>query len=150
MFGVVRFISTLWLGGSGGSLPPAENFWNLEAKRLLLRPFLDHFDAPQRPDRLLISQATTFADEACETIIIRLEERKGAGRVLSHCLQPSRKLQHFTCVFVGVRQAMALIGKAKQARVWQNTTKQATGLGKYGPVETGLTGPVATALLIVI
>ena len=37
---------------------------------------------------------------------------------------------------VGVHQAMALIGNARQA----------TGDGKSGPVETGLIGPAATAL----
>ena len=37
---------------------------------------------------------------------------------------------------VGVRRAMALIGNAKQA----------TSEGKSGPVETGLTGPAATAM----
>ena len=41
---------------------------------------------------------------------------------------------------MGVRQAMVLIGDAKQARVWQQETKLATGEGKSGPVETGLTG----------
>ena len=38
---------------------------------------------------------------------------------------------------MGVRQAMALIGNARQAM----------SEGKSGPVETGLTGPVATALM---
>ena len=37
---------------------------------------------------------------------------------------------------MGVRQAMALIGNARQA----------TSEEKSGPVETGLTGPAATAL----
>ena len=37
---------------------------------------------------------------------------------------------------MGFRQAMALIGNARQA----------TSEGKSGPVETGLTGPAATAL----
>ena len=37
---------------------------------------------------------------------------------------------------IGVRRALALFGDAKQAM----------GEGKSGPVETGLTGPVATAL----
>ena len=41
---------------------------------------------------------------------------------------------------------MALIGDANQARVWQHETKQATGEGKSGLVETGQTGPGATAL----
>ena len=45
----------------------------------------------------LISQVTPFIDEACETTLVRLEERKllegRLGRVLSHCLQPSRKFQ---------------------------------------------------------
>ena len=39
---------------------------------------------------------------------------------------------------VGIRQAMTLIGNARQA----------TGEGKSGPVETGLNGPAATALYI--
>ena len=95
MFGVVGFISTLQLGESGNMLPP-EIFWNLEAKRLPLRPFLGQCDAHRRPDRSLISQATPFADEACDTIIVRLEERKGIGRGLSRCSQPSRKFQHVT------------------------------------------------------
>ena len=89
---------------------------------------------------------------ACETINVRLEERKGVGRVLSHCSQPSCKFQHVTCVLVGlasvgVCRATALIGDAKQARVWRRETKQATGEGKSGPVETGLTGTAATALI---
>ena len=37
---------------------------------------------------------------------------------------------------MGIRQAMVLIGNATQA----------TNEGKSGPVETGLTGPAATAL----
>ena len=41
---------------------------------------------------------------------------------------------------MGVRRALALFGDAKQA----------TGEGKSGPVETGLTGPVATALVMII
>ena len=41
---------------------------------------------------------------------------------------------------------MALIGDAKQARVWRRETKQTTGEGKSGPVETGLTGLAAMAL----
>ena len=38
---------------------------------------------------------------------------------------------------MGVRRAMSLSGDAKQA----------TSEGKGGPVETGLTGPAATALM---
>ena len=47
---------------------------------------------------------------------------------------------------MGVRQVMALIGDAKQARVWQRETKQTMTEGRSGPVETGLTGPAAMAL----
>ena len=79
-----------------------ENFWNLEAMRLPLRPFLSQCDAPQSPDHSLISQATPFADEPCETIIVHLEEQKDVGRVLSHCLQPSHKFQHVSYVLAGL------------------------------------------------
>ena len=41
---------------------------------------------------------------------------------------------------MGVRRAMALIGDARRA----------TGEGKSDPVETGLTGPAATALLTLV
>ena len=58
---VVRFISTLQLRDVWGLALPA-NFWNLEAKRLPLIPFLGQCDALQRPDHSLISQATPFAD----------------------------------------------------------------------------------------
>ena len=89
-------------------------------------------------DRSPISQATPFASDACETISVRLEERtpKSFFALFAAILQVS------TCHLcawgpcVGVRRAMALIGDAKQA----------TGEGKSGPVETGLTGPAATAL----
>ena len=40
-------VSTQQLGGSGG-MPPPDNFWNLEAMRLLLRPFLGQNDASRR------------------------------------------------------------------------------------------------------
>ena len=67
------------------------------------------------------------------------EAQKSFSRA-SDCLQPSCKFQHVTCALgpcVGLRQPMALIGNPKQA----------TGDGKSGPVETGLTGSVATALV---
>ena len=102
---VVRFISTLQLRGVWGLALPKN--WNLEAKRLPLIPFLGQCDALQRPDRSLISQATPFADDACETIVVHLEEQKGVGRVLSHCSQPSRKFQHVTHVLVGLAWASA-------------------------------------------
>ena len=53
-------------------------------------------------------------------LIFRLEEWKAVvgrlRRVLSHCLQPSCKIQHVTCVLGGVRRALALIGNTKQAK----------------------------------
>ena len=53
-------------------------------------------------------------------LIVRLEEWKAVvgrlRRILSHCLQPSCKIQHVTCVLGGVRQALALIGNTKQAK----------------------------------
>ena len=83
---------TLQLGGCGGHVPP-ENFWDLEAMKLLKQLFLAQYDASQRPDnsftcmniypfcplhrtaltwfrlsdRLLISQTTSFTDKACKT-----------------------------------------------------------------------------------
>ena len=82
-------------------------------------------------DRSLISQATQ---------IVQLEERKIVGRLgLSHCSQPSRiMLQHVTtlCACHGRLPSIGLF----------SDTKQAMGEGKSGPVETRLTGPVATAL----
>ena len=72
--------------------------------------------------------------------IVRLVERKIVGRLgLSHCSQPSRiMLQHVTtlCACHGRLPSIGLFGDAKQAM----------GEGKSGPVETGLTGPVATTL----
>ena len=134
MFGVVRFISTLQLRLVWGHAS-LENLWNLEAKRLPLRPLLGQCDVLRRPDRSLISQATPFADEACETIIIHLEEWKGVGRVMSHCLQPSRKLQHMSPACLRALCGCSLSNDAN----WRRETKQATGEGKSGPVETGLT-----------
>ena len=96
-----------------GHAPP-ENFWNFEAMKY-------QYNASRRPDimqnwfqltdHLLILQAAPFADEACKTIIICLEEQKAVerlGRVLLHCSHPSRKFQHVVC------WAMVLIGNAKQ------------------------------------
>ena len=63
-------------------------------------------------------------------------------RSFSHCLQPSCiKFQHAIttlCACQGCLQALALFGDAKLAMAE----------GESGPVETGLTGPVATALLL--
>ena len=42
-------VSTQEVGGSGG-MPPHKIFGNLEAMRLLLRPFLGQNDASRRPD----------------------------------------------------------------------------------------------------
>ena len=85
-------------------------------------------------------KATPFAGEACETIrsLARTESCwKTRRTVLLHCLPPSRKFQHGASGrYVGVRQAMALIGNARQAM----------SEGKSGPVETGLTGTATTAL----
>ena len=85
-------------------------------------------------------KATPFAGEACETIrlLARTESCwKTRGTVLLYCSLPPCKFQHGAlrrCV--GVRQAMALIGNARQA----------TSEGKSGLVETGLTRPATMAL----
>ena len=53
-------------------------------------------------DHSLTSQATSFADESCETNRSLMRTGKVSegrlGRVLSHCSQPSRKFQLVTCV----------------------------------------------------
>ena len=66
-------------------------------------------------DRSLISQATPFADDARETIIVRFEEQ--TRKSFLHCSQQSRKFQHVTCVLGGLAWASAeqwhLIGDTK-------------------------------------
>ena len=83
MFGVVKFTRSL-----------IRKFLEFRCEKVASETILCHCDAPQRPDRSLISQVPPFVDEAYETIIVLLEEQKGVGSVLSHCLQPSRKFQH--------------------------------------------------------
>ena len=87
----------------------------------------------------LISQATPFADEACET-------NHSLGRTESCWKTPKRffrtvcihashiMFEHVTmlCACHGRSPSIGPIGDAKQAM----------GEGKSGPVETGLTGPV--------
>ena len=132
--------------------------------RLFLRPFLGQYDnltcrniypfCPWRwralvllSNRSLALQATPFANEACETKIVPMEERKVEGRktwksFFARFTAISQVLTCHLCAWgpcVGVSWAMALIGDAKQAM----------GEGKSGPVETKLFGPVATALVLV-
>ena len=88
-------------------------------------------------------KATPFAGKVCETnrSLVRTESCwKTRGTVLLHCSQPciSQVSTWFLCASgrcVGVRQAMTLIGNARQAM----------SKGKSSLVETG---PVATALSI--
>ena len=62
--------------------------------------------------------------------------------MLSHCSLLSCNLQDVTCVLGGLAWAfansLALLGDAKQAK----------GEGENGSVESGLTGPAATALAV--
>ena len=137
--------------GVWGHAPP-ENFWNLKAKRLPLRPFLVQCDVPWRPDYSLISQATPFADEPglrdYNPSLGRTERCWKSFIPLFVAVSQVSACHLCACgPCMGVRRVMALIGDTKQARVWQRETKQATGEGKSGPVETRLTGPAATALL---
>ena len=54
-------VSAKQLGGSGG-IVPQKFFLNLEAMRLLLRPFLDQNDASRRPDdRVLHAWSSTLS-----------------------------------------------------------------------------------------
>ena len=124
--------------------------------RLLLRPILGQYDASRRPnDRVshechsahcvvhgfpilfayrpkphpsLVKLARLVRKESCW---------KTRGTALFAAI--SQVSTWYLCASgrcVGVRQAIALIGNARQA----------TSEGKSGPVETGLTGPAATAL----
>ena len=82
------------------------------------------------PNRLLISQATPFADVR---LVACLEEWKVVGRFF---LQPSFNMSPRCVHAMGTHRALALFGDAKQAM----------GEGKSGLVETRLTGLVAMAL----
>ena len=88
---------------------------------------------------LLISQATPFTDENCETNHpLGRTESCWKTRKRFFCTVRSHLVSCFNmllrCVHsIGVRRALALFGDAKQAM----------GEGKSGPVKTGLTGPVA-------
>ena len=145
--------------GIWGHAPP-ETFLNLEAMRLLLGPFLGQNNAsrgqmtefymhqhlpflPVAP-YTLVSAFLSFADLTSHTLCRsftwkngNLLKDSGFGTVCSH-LVLSFEIQSPCCVCVmGICQALALFGDAKQAM----------GQGKSGPVETRLTGPAATALL---
>ena len=90
-------------------------------------------------DRLLILQATPFADEACETIVRTESCWKTRKSSFSLFATTSQVSTCHLCAWgpcIGICRAMALIGDAKQA----------TSEGKWALVETGLTGPAATAL----
>ena len=99
-----------------------------------------HVDDEHLPFLPVAPYSTAWSHKPHPSQIVRLEERKIVGRLgLSHCSQPSRiMLQHVTklCACHGRLPSIGLFGDAKQAM----------GEGKSGPVETGLTGPVATAL----
>ena len=79
--------------------------------------FLAQYDASRRPDDSFIDSKEFFA-------------------LFAAISQASTRHLRAWGPCVGVRRATALIGD----------TKQATSEGKSGPVETGLTGPAATAL----
>ena len=140
----------IWRHGS------PESVWNLRAMTLLFRgqttEFHMHKHLPFLPIAshklvsvsycLLISQATPFTDEACDTTTWKMEtcwkeDSEEFFALFAVILQVS------TCHLcawghcVSVCWAMMLIGNAKQA----------TGGGKSGVVETGLTGLVAMVLL---
>ena len=132
--------------GVWGHAPP-EIFWNLKAMKLLLRPFFPKrcFSEARRQNITYMNiypfcPLRHIALHGFGFPIVRLEERKIVGRLgLPYCSQPSHiMLQHVTTLIAchGRLPSIGLFGDAKQAM----------GEGKSGPVETGLTGPVATAL----
>ena len=65
----------------------------------------------------LISQATSFADEDCETIIIHLEEQIVAGRktwkILFHTVRSHFTRFKMSPVCLGVQRAMAMPSKPR-------------------------------------
>ena len=87
---------------------------------------------------------TPFAGEACETnrSLVRMkscwkeDSRNGSVALFAAISQVSIWYLCASRRWVGIRRAMALIGNAMQATIE----------GKSDPVETGLTGPAATAL----
>ena len=89
-------------------------------------------------------KTTPIAGEACETnrSLVRTEScwkedlRNSSVALFAAISQVSTWYLCAAGRCMGVHQAMALIGNARQA----------TGDGKCGPVETGLTGLAATAL----
>ena len=82
-------------------------------------------------DRSLISQATPFADRS-----VKLLEDSVFRTVRSHLV---------LCYNMSPRCVRAM-GVCRALAYFTGDAKQAMGEGKSGPVETGLTGPVATAL----
>ena len=87
-------------------------------------------------------KATPFAGEACETncsLVSRWKEDSPNSSIALFAAI-SQVSMWYLCASgrcVSVRRAITLIGNARQA----------TSEGKIGPVETGLTGLVATALV---
>ena len=90
-------------------------------------------------DRSLISQATPFADRSVGRTENCWKTRSFAlFAAISYYVATCH---HAVCVpWHGRLPSIGLFGDAKQAM----------GEGKSGPVETGLTGPVATALPLVM
>ena len=88
----------------------------------------------------LSAETTPFAGEACEIncLLVRTESCWKTHRtaLFAAISQVSTWYLYALGRCVGIRQAMTLIGNARQA----------TSEEKSGPVETGLTGPAAMAL----
>ena len=86
----------------------------------------------------IVLQATPFVDETRKIHYHSLGRTESCwGGRLEEILRTSCKLEHVTCVLGGRPLSnMVLLGNAKQT----------TSEGESAPVETGLTGSVATAL----
>ena len=146
---------------------------NLEAVRLLLRPFLGQIDdfrtlkfhmhkylpfpiahcAVQHwfwlLNRLLISQATAFTDVASETNLSfeRTCLEEDLEEILSHCSQQCRKFQHVTSQHVLYVCGLCVSGhQAMGQMVLMGDAKQDMSEEKSGLVETWITWSAATAL----
>ena len=153
------------------SLPP-ENFWNLEAVSLLLRQILGQNDASRRPDdrvlhacitilsaplhwfwasnHSLISQATPFADEACETNS-SLGRTESCWKTRKRFFCAVRSASHLVlCFNMSPRCVRAMGAFAEHWLYLVTPSKPCMGEGKSGLVETGLTGAAATALEVLL
>ena len=129
------------IGGLGYAAP--ENFWNLEAIKLLLGLFLTQYDASWRPDRIVLHAwtSTLSADCIVLAVLVRLSDRSlisqatdiykacNLGRMAS-CWKKS-----FFALFADISQACVGVRRATPLIC---DIKEATSGGESGPRIVGM------------